>query len=123
MLFSLFNRVTSWLDYLPQEAVYSCEFSVLTQFQLLQFSTLFKLLLLTLTLYMILSWCPLLGVNTEERKKKNIKDSHLKWYVSLGEDRAGLSTTVVLGCQFSGHCGLWHSSRYSPRSSIVPVPY
>ena len=55
------------LNSLPQEPVHICKLSVF-----LQFHSLAHLLLLTLTFYRILSWCPLLGVNTEERKKERM---------------------------------------------------
>ena len=46
----------------------------------LQFYSSAHLLLLTLIFYRILSWCPLLGVNTEERKKSlsKIRRQNLK---------------------------------------------
>ena len=56
------------LNSLPQEPVHICKLSGF----FLQFHSLAHLLLLTLTFYRILSWCPLLEVNTEERKKANI---------------------------------------------------
>ena len=55
------------LNSLPQEPVHICEF--------LQFYSSAHLLLLTLTFYRILSWCPLLGVNTDQRKKERKKES------------------------------------------------
>ena len=52
------------LNSLPQEPVY-----IFVNQVFLQFYSSAHLLLLTLTFYRILSRCPLLGVNTEERKK------------------------------------------------------
>ena len=59
------------LNSLPQEPVPICELSVF-----LQLYSSAHLLLLTLTFYRILSSCPLLGVNTEERKKE--ESSHVQ---------------------------------------------
>ena len=50
----------------------------------------FYLLLSTLTFYRILSWCPLLGVNTEERKTALVP--------GLGRGGGGTLGTLICSC-------------------------